>query len=55
MDLVDSIELDAELLDEIRSLAELMSTDLDDYITFLLEEEVLKNITFSIVSDSSIF
>ena len=55
MDFEDSIEIDASLLDEIRSLAALKNIEIDDYITLLLEEEVLKEITVSLVSDSSIY
>ena len=55
MDFVDSIEIDAKLLDEFRSLAALCNIDIDDYITLLLEEEILKEITVSLVSDSSIY
>ncbi len=53
MDFEDSIEIDASLLDEIRSLATLKKIDMDDYLTLLLEEEILKEITVSLVSDSS--
>ena len=49
----ESIEIDAKLLDEFRSLATLNNIDIDDYLTFLLEEEILKDITVSIVSESS--
>ena len=55
MDFDDSIEIDANLLNEIRSLAALTNVSIDDYITLLLEEEILKEITVSLVSDSSIF
>ena len=55
MDFYDSIEIDASLLDEIRSLAALRNIDIDDYITLLLEEEILKEITISLVSESSIY
>tara|TARA_Y100000994_G_scaffold169880_1_gene139877 strand:- start:141 stop:308 length:168 start_codon:yes stop_codon:yes gene_type:complete len=51
----ESIELDAKLLDEIRSLAALKNIDFDDYITHILEEEILKEISISLVSDSSIY
>ncbi len=49
----DSIELDVNLLHEIRSLAALKNIDIDDYVTHLIEEEILKEITVSLVSDSS--
>ena len=55
MDFDDSIEIDSRLLDEIRSLAALDNIVVDDYITLLLEEEILKEITYSLVSDSSIY
>ena len=55
MDFDDSFEIDSSLLDEIRSLAALDNIDIDDYITLLLEEEILKDITLSLVSDSSIY
>ena len=55
MDFDDSIEIDANLLNEIRSLAALRNIDIDDYITLLLEEEILKEITINLVSDSSIY
>ena len=55
MDLVDSIDLDSELFDEIRSLASLNNIEIDDYITLLLEEEILKEITLSLISDSSLY
>ena len=55
MDFDGSIEIDSLLLDEIRSLAALNNTEIDDYITLLLEEEILKEITHSLVSDSSIY
>ena len=51
MDFDDSIEIDASLLNEIRSLATLKNIDIDDYVTLLLEEEILKEITVSFVSD----
>jgi len=51
MDSDDSIEIDASLLNEIRSLATLKKIDIDDYVTLLLEEEILKEITVSFVSD----
>ena len=55
MDFDDSIEIDSRLLDEIRSLAALDNIVIDDYITLLLEEEILKEITLSLVSDASIY
>ena len=55
MDLEATIELDSRLFDEIRSLAALNNIDIEDYITLLLEEEILKEITISLVSDSSIY
>ena len=55
MDFDGSIEIDSRLLDEIRSLAALDNIVIDDYITLLLEEEILKEITYSLVSDSSIY
>ena len=55
MDFNGSVEIDSRLLDEIRSLAALTNIEIDDYITLLLEEEVLKEITVSLVSDSSIY
>ena len=51
----DTIEIDPMLLDEIRSLAALKNIKIDDYLTLLLEEEILKEITVSLVSDSSIY
>ena len=51
MDFYDSIEIDASLLNEIRLLATLKKIDIDDYVTLLLEEEILKEITVSFVSD----
>ena len=50
MDFEDSIEIDANLLNEIRSLAALKNIDIDDYLTLLLEEEILKEITACLVS-----
>ncbi len=50
-----TIEIDSELLDEFRSLAVLNNIEIDDYLTYLLEEEILKEITISLVSDSSIY
>ncbi len=55
MDFDGSIEIDSRLLDEIRTLAVLNNIEIDDYITLLLEEEILKEITISLVSDSSIY
>ena len=55
MEFPSSIELDAGLLNEIRSLAALQKIDFDDYVTLLLEEEVLNEITLCLVSDSSIY
>ena len=55
MDFDGSIDLNSELLDEIRSLAARNNIEIDDYITLLLEEEILKEITLSLVSDSSIY
>ena len=52
---VDTIEIDSRLLDEIRSFAASSNIDIDEYITFLLEEEILKEVTLSLVSDSSIY
>ena len=54
MDIDGSIEIDSRLLDEIRSLAASNDLNIDDYLTRLLEEEILKEITISLVSDSSI-
>ena len=51
MNFEDSIEIEANLLNEIRSLAALKNIDIDDYVTLLLEEEILKDITVSLVSD----
>jgi len=51
----DMVEIDCRLLNEVRSLAALNNVDLDDYITLLLEEEILKEISISLVSDSSIY
>mgnify|MGYP004179677943 CR=1 FL=1 len=51
----DAIEVDPMLLDEMRSLAALKNIKFDDYITLLLEEEILKEITAKLVSDSSIY
>ena len=51
----DSVELDKFLIDELRSIADCKHVQFDDYITFLLEEEILKEITISLVSDSSIY
>ena len=51
----DEIKIDPKLLDEMRSLALLNNIEIDDYITLLLEEEILKEITISLVSDSSIY
>ena len=55
MDFDGSIEIESRLLDEIRSLAALDNILIDDYITLLIEEEILKEITHSLVSDSSIY
>ena len=55
MDFDGSLEIDSRLLDEIRALAALDNIVIDDYITLLLEEEILKEITLSLVSDSSIY
>ena len=55
MDFCNSIEIDSKLFDEIRSLAASNNIDIDDYVTELLEEEILKEITISLVSDSSIY
>ncbi|ABM75439.1 Hypothetical protein NATL1_08811 [Prochlorococcus marinus str. NATL1A] len=51
MNYENSIEIDANLFNEIRSLAALKNIDIDDYVTLLLEEEILKEITVSLVSD----
>ncbi len=51
----DSIEIDPSLLDEIQSFATSKKIDIDDYLTLLLEEEILKEITVNLVSDSSIY
>ena len=55
MDFDGSIEIESRLLDEIRSLAALDNIVIDDYISLLIEEEILKEITCSLVSDSSIY
>ena len=55
MDFDDSIDIDSKLLDDLLSLAALSNLDIHDYITLLLEEEILKEITVSLVSDSSIY
>ena len=55
MDFYDSIEIDPKIFDEIRSIAASNNIDIDDYVTELLEEEILKEITISLVSDSSIY
>ena len=51
----DEIEIDPKLLDEMRALAVLNNIEIDDYITILLEEEILKEITVNLISDSSIY
>ena len=53
MDFDDSIEIDATLLHGIRSLAALKNIEIDDYVTLLIEEEILKEITLCLVSDRS--
>ena len=53
MEIVDSIDIDCTLCDEIQSLADLNNMEIEDYITFLLEEEILRAMTVSLVSDSS--
>ena len=55
MDSCDSVVLDALLLDELKSIAAYRNIHIDDYITLLLEEEILKEVTISLVSDSSIY
>ena len=50
----DEIKIDPKLMDEMRALAVLNNIEIDDYITLLLEEEILKTITVSFFSDSSI-
>ena len=55
MEFDNFVEIDANLLSEIRSLAALKNIEIDDYVTFLLEEEILKEITVSLVSDTSIY
>ena len=55
MDFVESFDFDSKLFEEIQYLAELMHIDFDDYITLLLEEEILNEISKSLVSDSSIY
>ena len=49
-----TIDIDSRLLDQMRSLADLNNIEMDDYITLLLEEEILKEITVSFVSGASI-
>ena len=51
MDYDHSIEIDTTLLNGIRSLAALKNIDIDDYVTHLIEEEILKEITASLISD----
>ena len=51
----ETIVVESKLLDEIRTLAFINNFEIDDYISFLLEEEILKEITLSLVSDSSIY
>tara|TARA_B100000579_G_C22401952_1_gene652261 strand:+ start:250 stop:417 length:168 start_codon:yes stop_codon:yes gene_type:complete len=55
MDNFDSVELSRELVDDLKVLADVKNIDIDDYITLLLEEEILKEITVSLVSDESTF
>ena len=55
MEIDGSIEIDASFLSEIRSLATLKNVDIVDYVTLLIEEEILKEITVSLVSDSSVY
>ena len=50
-----SVQLDALLIKDIQLMADHNDIPIDDYITFLLEEEILKEITLSLVSDSSIY
>ena len=54
MDYDSYIYLDSDLLEELRALAALRDIHIDDYITSLLEEEVLKEITIRLASISSI-
>ena len=42
MDLDGVVEIDAKLLDEIRSFAALKNIGIEDYLTHLIEEEILK-------------
>ena len=51
MDLDGVVEIDAKLLDEIRSFAALKNIGIEDYLTHLIEEEILKEITVSLVSE----
>ena len=53
MNFEDFIDIDANLLNEVQSLAALKNIEIDDYVTLLLEEEILKEITVSLFSDSS--
>ena len=55
MDYDISIELENSLIFEIQSIADSKNIHIDDYITLLIEEEILKAITVSLVSDSSIY
>ena len=42
MDFDYSVKIEANLLNQIRSLAALKNIDFDYYLTLLLEEEILK-------------
>ena len=44
------VDLSCELIDEVVELANKQGIDFDDYILRVLEEEVLKNITISMIS-----
>ena len=55
MSSIDTVELDSVLMDNLFSLAASNNINIDEYITLLLEEEILKDITKSYVSESSIY
>ena len=50
-----SVDLDKVLMDDLQTIADHKHIHIDEYITSLLEEEILKEITTSLVSDSSIY
>ena len=55
MEQFDTVDLSNELFNELQDLADLKNIGLDEYILSIIEDEILKELAFNYVSDTSIY